>query len=74
MPERLDRQQMTAAMRFAETKNPGKEMLPGEPSQYIFVDGAFVELEQIITAYNPPKIIIYDGMVFFDDVDDDGGW
>ncbi len=41
-----------------------------EPTQYIFTDGVYVELEQIITAYNPPKIMIYDGVIFFDDMDD----
>ena len=43
-----------------------------EPSENIFTDGAYVELEQIITAFNPPKIMIYDGVIFFDDMDDDG--
>ena len=43
-----------------------------EPSENIFTDGAFVELEQVITAFNPPKIMIYDGVIFFDDTDTDG--
>ena len=43
-----------------------------EPSENIFTDGAYAELEQIITAFNPPKILIGDGVIFFDDIDDDG--
>ena len=43
-----------------------------EPTEYIFTDGVYVELENIITAFNPPKILIYDGVIFFDDMDSDG--
>ena len=32
-----------------------------EPTENIFTDGVYVELEQIMTAFNPPKIMIYDG-------------
>ena len=43
-----------------------------EPSANIFTDGAYAELEQVINAFNPPKILIGDGVIFFDDIDDDG--
>ena len=43
-----------------------------EPSENIFTDGAYAELEQVMTAFNPPKILIGDGVIFFDDIDDDG--
>ena len=43
-----------------------------EPTENIFTDGVYVELENIMTAFNPPKIMIYDGMIYFDDTDTDG--
>ena len=43
-----------------------------EPSENIFTDGSYVELEQVINSFNPPKILIGDGVIFFDDMDEDG--
>lgn len=64
---------MPAVMVY-ELEEPDIALFSGtwEPSENIFTDGVYVELEQIITAFNPPKILIYDGVIFFDDMDDDG--
>ena len=62
------------AVKVYELDEPDIALFNGtwEPTENIFTDGAYVELEQVINAFNPPKILIYDGVIFFDDMDSDG--
>ena len=61
-------------VKFYELEEPDIALFNGtwEPTENIFTDGVFVELENIITAFNPPKIMIENGVIFFDDTDTDG--
>lgn len=47
-------------VKFYELEEPDIALFNGtwEPTENIFTDGVFVELENIITAFNPPKIMI----------------
>ena len=65
---------MPAVIVYDNLEEPDIALFNGtwEPTEYIFTDGVFVELENIITAFNPPKILIGDGVIFFDDMDSDG--
>ena len=62
------------AVKVYELDEPDIALFNGtwEPTENIFTDGSYVELEQVINAFNPPKILIYDGVIFFDDMDSDG--
>ena len=61
-------------VKYYELEEPDIALFNGtwEPTENIFTDGVFVELENIMTAFNPPKIMIDNGVIFFDDTDTDG--